>query len=109
MRSNELSVVIGGRKEGIFTGIQLFFSRFSYVFQGYIVAIVRSITAFDPTNPATFTPAALFGIRVEMIGVGAILLLITILFFARYYDLDQEKMKVIREKLAVIDGQSSAQ
>lgn len=102
---DELSVAIGGHKEGVFTGIQIFFSRFSYVFQGLIVAIVRSLTAFDPTNPETFTPTALFGIRVEMIGVGALLLLVVILLFAKFYNLDQAQMKVIREQLAVIDGQ----
>jgi GPH family glycoside/pentoside/hexuronide:cation symporter len=101
---DELTVKLGQRKEGIFFGIHKFFERFSLVIGGFIVAIVRSVTHFDPQNPATFTDAALFGIRIEMVGVGALLLIVALLVFRKFFDLTPEKMEKVREELAVIDG-----
>jgi GPH family glycoside/pentoside/hexuronide:cation symporter len=104
---DEMTVTLGERKEGVFFGIQKFFERFSLVVGGFIVAVVRSVTHFDPQDPATFTQSALFGIRVEMIGVGALLLIIAILIFKKYFDLTPAKMETVREQLALIDGGSA--
>ena len=101
---DELTVKIGHRKEGVFFGIRTFFERFSLVIGSLIVAVVRSITHFNPQDTATFTDSALFGIRIEMIGIGALLLIIAMLLFKKLYDLDTEKMKVVREKLSIIDN-----
>ena len=96
---DELTVKFGERKHAMYAGLRVFFQRASLIFQSVIVAIVRSITKFDPSATTTVTDGMKFGIRMEMIGCAAILLVIGCFVFKKMYDLDENKMTAIRNEI----------
>lgn len=98
---DEACVKLGGHVAGMSAGVKTIFARLALVLQALIYYLVRTATNFEPSQiaPGSATPAMLFGIRFEMVGVGCVLLVIFSIIFLMKYDLVGDKMKRIKESL----------
>ncbi|MCE5208136.1 MAG: MFS transporter [Chloroflexi bacterium] len=98
---DEITASVGRHNEGVYFGIKVFFSRIALIIQAVIYWVVRGITGFTPQimQSAEISDTMKFGIRFEMVGASALLLLISTIIFAANYDLGPEKMAVIRSKI----------
>ncbi|MHA1491849.1 MAG: MFS transporter [Promethearchaeota archaeon] len=104
---DDIAVRTGKRQEAVYYGYNAFFIRFGGAFQAITFAIVHSLTGFvegasTRKELAALSPnleLALFGIRVHAALIPAILVLITILLFWKFYDLTPDKVKANKEKL----------
>ena len=104
---DDISVKTGKREPGIYYGYQAFFIRLGYATIAVTIAIVHSLTGFVEGAPSLAeliaqspTPAlALFGIRIHTAIVPAILILITIIIFWKWYDLTPDKVAENKSKL----------
>ena len=85
-------------QESVYMGVQTFFMRFSLIVQALIFGIVHILTGFDP-NVEKQTSLALIGIRLQAAVIPAIVVLIGLLVFLKYYDLTPEKTAINKEKL----------
>ncbi|MFX1337303.1 MAG: MFS transporter [Promethearchaeota archaeon] len=86
------------RREGIYNGIRVFFSRIAGVIQVVTLAVVHEFTGFTE-GAKTQTPLAQIGIRLHMGLIPAILLAIGVLVFWRFYDITPEKVELLRAKI----------
>lgn len=105
------AVRTGKKEPSIFYGYQTFFIRFGEAFKVLTIMIVHALTYF-PTGVATYQGlidygltgdqigVALFGIRIHTAIVPAILVLITLILFWKYYPLTPEKVAENKLKLA---------
>ena len=106
-RLDDIAVRTGKRQEAIYYGYNALFIRFRGAFQTITFAIVHSLTgvvegASTRNELKVLSPnleLALFGIRVHAALIPAILVLITILLFWKFYDLTPDKVKANKEKL----------
>ena len=98
---DEACVKLGGHVAGISAGVRTVFARLALILQALIYYVVRTATHFEPSKitPDQATPAMLFGIRFEMVGVGCLLLVVFSIIFLAKYDLVGDKMKGIKEVL----------
>ena len=71
-------------------GVQTFFMRFSLIVQALIFAIVHILTGFNPAVEQQ-TSLALIGIRLQAAVIPAIVVLIGLIVFLKYYNLTPEK------------------
>jgi GPH family glycoside/pentoside/hexuronide:cation symporter len=95
---DEIVLITGKRREGIYTGIRTFFGRFSNVLGGLFIAIVHTATGFIPEAP-TQTPLAMFGIRVIMGLIPMLFYLASFVLMWKIYDLKPEKVQIIQIEL----------
>jgi len=98
---DEITAALGTHEEGVYFGIKTFFMRLSLIIQALIYWVVRGITGFTPQNMqnAQVTDAMEFGIRFELGGATALLLLLATILFLAKYDLSPEKVAAIRLKI----------
>ena len=104
---DDVALRSGKREAAIYYGYQAFFIRLSGSFQALLFAIVHTLTGFPAgvTNYADLliqspTPElALIGIRAHTALIPAIIVLITIFIFWKWYDLTPEKVALNKEKL----------
>ena len=98
---DEACVKMGGHVAGMSAGVRTVFARLALIIQALIYYLVRTATSFEPSKiaPADATPAMLFGIRFEMVGVGCVLLVLFSIIFLVKYDLVGDKMKGIKEAI----------
>ncbi|MFO8037077.1 MAG: MFS transporter [Anaerolineales bacterium] len=98
---DEITLSLGEHQEGVYAGIRTFFARLALILQAVIYAVVREMTGFNPAmmDVKKITPHIAVGIRFEMIGASAVLLLIAAVIFAIIYDLEGDKRRRIREEL----------
>jgi len=104
---DDIAVRTGKRQQGIYYGFQAFFIRLGYATIAITIAIVHILTGFVGGAPSRAeliarspTPElALFGIRIHAAIVPAILILITIIIFWRFYNLTPDKVAANKAKL----------
>jgi GPH family glycoside/pentoside/hexuronide:cation symporter len=95
---DDVSVRTGKTQYTIYYGFQAFFIKFGQTFIAITIALSHVLTGFDPANPIQ-TDFALFGIRVHTAIVPAILMLITLIIFWKWYDITPEKVLENKSKL----------
>jgi GPH family glycoside/pentoside/hexuronide:cation symporter len=104
---DDIAVRTGKRQQGIYYGFQAFFIRLGGATIAITIAIVHILTGFVGGAPSRAeliarspTPElALFGIRIHAAIVPAILILITIIIFWRFYNLTPDKVAANKAKL----------
>ena len=104
---DDAAVRDGKKKQGIYYGYQAFFIRLGYSTIAITIAIVHTLTGFVGGAPSRSeliarspTPdLALFGIRIHAAIVPAILIVITIIIFWKFYDLTPERVAANKAKL----------
>ena len=104
---DDATIKTGKRQPGIYFGFQLFFIRLGNALIAVIIAIVHISTGFVEGAPSLAelkakspTPElALFGIRIHIVIIPAILFFVTIIYFWKFYDLTPDKIVVNRAKL----------
>ena len=104
---DDIAIRSGKREAAIYYGYQAFFIRISGSFQALLFAIIHILTGF-PAGVTSYaqlfaqspTPElALLGIRAHAAIIPAILVLVTIFMFWKWYDLTPEKVAANKEKL----------
>ena len=106
---DDLAIRTGKREEAIYYGYQTFFIRFGEALKVIIIAIVHIMVGF-PEGVATYQELVnevgaenlflpLLGIRIHAALIPAILVLITIFIFWKWYDLTPDKVEANRIKL----------
>jgi len=96
---DDVTVRTGKRQQAIYYGFQSFFIKFGQTFIAVTISLSHILTGFEE-GALTQKPLALFGIRIHVAIVPAILVLITTFLFWKYYKLTPEKVKANKEKLA---------
>ncbi len=104
---DDLAVRTGKREAAFYYGINAFFIRLSGTFQALIFVIVHLLTGFpagvtsyeDLLETSPTPELALWGIRVHAALIPAILVLITIFIFWKYYDITPELVAENKKKL----------
>ncbi|MBA7514440.1 Melibiose carrier protein [subsurface metagenome] len=99
---DDISVRTGKSQQAIYYGFQSFFIKFGQTFISITIALSHIMTGYIEGAP-TQSPFAVFGIRIHTAIVPAILVLITVLLFWKYYDLTPDKVAKNKEKLAEMD------
>jgi len=89
------------RREGIYNGIRIFFSRAAVAIQAITLAIVHELTGFAQGSE-TQTPLALIGIHIHMGLIPAMFMATGILVFWKFFDITPEKAKQYKEKIIEI-------
>lgn len=95
---DESIVKTGKRKEGIYNGINQFFTRIAIIIQALIFAVVHMLTGFDE-GASTQSPEAIWGIQLHFGIIPAIFLLIGVIIFWKWYPLTPDKLKIYQEKI----------
>ena len=95
---DEAVVNTGKREEGIYSGIFMFFNRIAIIVQVVIFAIVHTMTGFVE-GADTQSAQAQFGIQIHLGIIPAIVLLIGVLLFWKFYDLTPSKIEHVQSKL----------
>ena len=95
---DESIVKTGKRKEGIYNGINQFFTRIAIIIQALIFAVVHMLTGFDE-GASTQSPEAIWGIQLHFGIIPAIFLLIGVIIFWKWYPLTPDKLKIYQEKM----------
>ncbi|TXT63036.1 MAG: putative Major facilitator superfamily MFS_1 [Promethearchaeota archaeon] len=104
---DDIAVRTGKRQQAIYYGFQALFIRLGYATIVITIALTHILTAFPPGSPTyqdlidnSPNPAlALFGIRIHSAIVPAIIVIITVLIFWKYYDLTPEIVAENKKKL----------
>jgi GPH family glycoside/pentoside/hexuronide:cation symporter len=97
--NDENTITAGKHQEGVLMGVRAFFLRFALIFQAVILTIVHIVTVYNPNPKATQTSLAIWGMRIYMGLIPAILSLIAFIIMKLWYDLDGEKKNSIKQKL----------
>jgi GPH family glycoside/pentoside/hexuronide:cation symporter len=92
----------GIRQEGLYMGVRTFFGRIAIMLQAVIFALVHIFTGFEPGS-ATQSPTAIFGLRLQMGLIPAIIMIIGIIVFWKLYDITPDKKQIIRKKIAELN------
>jgi Na+/melibiose symporter-like transporter len=95
---DDISVRTGKSQHAIYYGIQSFFIKFGQTFIAVTIALSHIFTGYVQ-GAETQTPLAIFGIRIHTAIVPAILMLITITVFYKYYKLTPDKVAINQKKL----------
>jgi len=95
---DEAAVINKKRYEGIYMGLQTFFSRTMYIFQLVVFWLVHVVTEFNAYAPVQ-TELAQFGIIIHMMIIPAIASLIGVIYFWKTWDLKPEKVLTIKNQL----------
>jgi GPH family glycoside/pentoside/hexuronide:cation symporter len=95
---DEAVVITEEHHESVYMGVQTFFMRFSLIVQALIFAIVHILTGFNPAVEQQ-TSLALIGIRLQAAVIPAIVVLIGLIVFLKYYNLTPEKTAINKQKI----------
>jgi len=96
---DDVTVRTGKRQQAIYYGFQSFFVKFGQAFIAVTISLSHILTGYQE-GATTQNELALFGIRIHVAIVPAILVLITVLLFWKYYKLTPDKVAANKEKLA---------
>ena len=93
---DERSVIMKSDQKGTTLGIREFIARLPRAVMVLIFAIVHTLTGFasDHTNPA-----AQIGIRLHMTIIPALIFIVFVVIFWKFYPLTTEKLNTIKEEL----------
>jgi Na+/melibiose symporter-like transporter len=95
---DESIVINEKRREGIYNGIRIFFSRAAGIIQVVTIAVVHELTGFS-SSALTQSDLALIGIRRHMGLIPAIIMGIGLLVFWKFYDITPEKATLLKDKI----------
>ena len=84
------AVTSGKRKEGLYNGTYIFFSRLGIMVNALVFWIVRTFTGYQSGST---DPAELMGLRLQISIFPMIIMFSGILIFWRLYRLSEEKIK----------------
>jgi len=98
---DESVITTGKREEGIYIGIQTFFSRMAMIVQAVCFAIVHILTGFvEGGGPGDQPESALLGIRIHFALLPMIFIFMAGFILWKFYKLTPEKVAINKEKLA---------
>ncbi len=89
------------RLEGMYNGVRIFFSRASGVIQVVSIALVHEFTGFS-SGASTQTDLALIGIRLHMGLIPAMIFLVGLVIFWKFYDITPEKAEQFKQRIIEI-------
>jgi GPH family glycoside/pentoside/hexuronide:cation symporter len=95
---DDIAVRTGKSQQAIYYGFQAFFIKFGQAFIGITIGISHILTGFTGGDQPQ-TALAQFGIRIHSAIVPAILVIITLLIFWKFYKLTPEKIIENKAKL----------
>ncbi len=95
---DETIIKTGEHQESIYMGVQTFFQRFSLIIQAVIFAVIHETTGFDPALEQQ-SPLALIGLRLQASLIPAIILLVGLIVFIKFYDLKPDKTIMNKNKI----------
>ncbi|MFX1570181.1 MAG: MFS transporter [Promethearchaeota archaeon] len=95
---DDIAVRTGKSQQSIYYGFQSFIIKFGQAFIAITIAMSHVLTGYVPGQAAQ-DGLALFGVRLHTAIVPAILVLITLIFFWKYYKLSPEKVAENKRKL----------
>jgi GPH family glycoside/pentoside/hexuronide:cation symporter len=104
---DDVTVRTGKRQQAIYYGFQSFFIKFGQAFIAVTISLSHIFTGYVEGAP-TQSPLALFGIRIHVAIVPAILVIVTVLLFWKYYKLTPDKVAANKAKLAEMGLAESA-
>jgi len=96
---DECTISDGKHQEAMYEGIRTFFFRGSIIFQAIVFTIIHILTGYNPDPHATQTPLAIWGLRIQMGLIPALLNLVAFIIMFKWYDLEGEKKLAVKEKL----------
>lgn len=96
---DDIAVRTGKSQQSIYYGFQSFFIKFGQSFIAITIALSHVFTGYV-AGQAEQDGLALFGVRIHTAIVPAILVLITLILFWKYYKLTPDKVAINKEKLA---------
>jgi len=96
---DECTITDGKHQEAMYEGIRTFFFRFALIFQAVIFTVVHLLTNYNPDPTAIQTPLAVWGIRIHMGLIPALLNLTAFFILLKWYDLEGEKKLAVKKKL----------
>ncbi|MHA1659109.1 MAG: MFS transporter [Promethearchaeota archaeon] len=98
---DKASLNTGKRREGMYQGTFMFFSRISIVIHSTIFWFVQTFLGYDPQG--NNTAAQLMGLRIQ-VGIFPIIIMgIGILVFWKFYKISPEEMEANSQKLIELD------
>jgi GPH family glycoside/pentoside/hexuronide:cation symporter len=101
---DDITVKTGKRQQSIYYGYQAFFVRFGGSVIAMTIALTHILTGYIEGGSIGVQPdLALFGIVIHSAIVPAIIVLITVLIFWKYYDLTPDVVAANKEKLKELD------
>ncbi len=101
---DDITVKTGKRQQSIYYGYQAFFVRFGGSVIAMTIAITHILTGYvEGGGILDQPPLAIFGITIHSAIVPAIIVLITVLIFWKYYDLTPDVVAANKEKLKELD------
>jgi len=80
----------GKRKEGIYQGTHVFFSRFGIAINAFVFWLVRTLTGY---KSGSTDPFELFGLRLQVSVFPTIIIFTGIIIFWRLYKLSEAEVK----------------
>ncbi|MBD3255649.1 MAG: MFS transporter [Candidatus Lokiarchaeota archaeon] len=95
---DEVTLIDEKRQEGLYQGVFVFLDRIGIILTPIIFTITHIVTDFNPQSE-TQTLVAQQGILMAMLGIPALIMLISALIFWKYFDLTPEKTLLIKGKL----------
>jgi len=95
---DERTVITGTDQRGATIGVLGFLARFGRFIQIGMFTLVHILTGFDPDLP-TQTETALFGLRLQMGILPALMFAIVVVIFWKFWPLTTEKLVDVKEKL----------
>lgn len=95
---DERAVLYKTTERGAAVGIMQFMTRLSRLVMSTMIAIIYTVTGFDPSLTEQ-TDRALMGVRLQAGIIPGLLFLIVLLIWIKYYPLNKERTLEIREEL----------
>ena len=86
------------RNEGLFSGIRFFVTNFSRVLMAIILTVVHELTGFIEASD-TQPISAITGIKLHTGFIPALIMLLGVIVFWKFYDITPEKVKENKAKL----------
>lgn len=99
---DEITLKYNKRQEGLYFGINTFFTRFEIVIQSLVFTAIHILFGFEPGAP-TQTALAVIGLRIQFAIIPMIFMLIGGLIFLKWYDLTPDKSNEIQLQLKEIN------
>lgn len=95
---DDVAVRTGKSQQALYYAFQSFFIKFGQTFIAVTISLSHFFTGYVEGAP-TQTPLALFGIRIHVAIVPAILVIVTVLLFWKFYKLTPEKVALNKVKI----------
>ncbi|MFW9847888.1 MAG: MFS transporter [Candidatus Thorarchaeota archaeon] len=95
---DEVAVIHEKRQEGIYSGLLVVFSRFARIISLFLIAIIQTLTFFDPAASIQL-PMAQFGILFTLTVIPGITFILAGIILWRYWTLTPDRVVEVKAKL----------